>query len=192
MRARTLALMLAMVPVAAWAQIYAPPDMAVAVSAAQAAQTASQAYTDAQVAAATPGDCGTPSPDTLNGTAGAGSRCMTRPDASRPTAVQATNTTLNADCTWAATFSRAFLSATPIVHAEAVLPAGATQPVSCQPIVRSTTIQSGRCFQTQVAMLAAVNVAGISVAVGGQSVNSTAATCTAGLPIMVWGREPTQ
>ena len=150
-----------------------------------------QAAIASGIAAATPPDCTTPLADTLLGSAGT-TKCMPHVSDTRPTAVQALNTTLNADCTWSGTFQRPFTSASPIVHAEAVLPAGSTQPMSCQPLSRSTTLQSGRCFQSQASTLAAVTVVGVSVAVGSQTVNPTATTCTAGVPIMVWGREPTQ
>lgn len=137
--------------------------------------------------AAIPPVCTTaPASDTLSGTAGSATACTPHMDATRPTPVQAVNTTLNADCTWSVTFSRAFTSSAPVIHASVALPTGATQPVPCFPMARSATAASGKCFPGQTTLLS------LSIVTTGLTLNAFGNTCTAGLPVMVVGREPTQ
>jgi len=170
---------------------------AAAISAAQAAATAAANASAAAsymtptgvssaITAATPSPCSTPAADTLLGSAGSATPCMARPDSTRPTPVQTINTTLNADCTWSVTFSCAFSTSTPIVHANVQLAAGATQPIPCAVISRSTTTQSGKCFPGQATLLS------LAIVTSGLSLNPFSATCTAGTPVMVAAREPTQ
>lgn len=140
----------------------------------------------AAVSGALPSDCPAPSADTLSGSAGTSTHCLPHPDATRPTAVQAANTTLNADCTWSVTFSRAFSNTTPIIHAIPVLSAGATQPMPCFISSRSTTTQSGKCYPGKATLL------NLSLITSGLTLSPFDTTCTAGTPLMIVGREATQ
>lgn len=143
--------------------------------------------TDVQAAitAATPAPCATPAADTLNGTAGVGLPCMSRPDATRPTAVQAGNVVTASDGTWAITFARPFSSALPYVHAEVVTP-GAALPYDCNVTTRSATGATGKCFQSTTTTLP-----GTLLALSGLVVSPFSNT-TSGLSVMVIAREPTQ
>ncbi len=121
---------------------------------------------------------------TLNGTVGTSNQYQPI-DAAPISQVQTANTTLGTDCTWSVTFQRAFLTSTPIVHANVQLSAGATQPVPCAVISRSTTTQSGKCFPGQTATL------NLSIVTAGLTLSPFASTCTT-MPVMVVAREPTQ
>lgn len=179
MRALALLIVLSS-PVAA--QTVAGQDLTAISQAAQNAQTQAAA-----ALAAVPPVCSTaPASDSLNGTVGTSAACTPRLDATRPTPVQTVNTTLNADCTWSVTFARSFTSSVPIVHAGVALPSNATQPIPCFPMARSSTAASGKCFPGQTTVLS------LSIVTTGLTLNAFGSSCTAGLPIMVVGREPTQ
>lgn len=157
-------------------------------AATQAQQEAATALQQASAAqAAVPPVCiSVPTIDTLSGTVGTSTPCTPPANNTRPTSVQAANTTLNADCSWAVTFARAFTSSTPIIYASVVLPSGATQPVPCFATVRSSTTNSGKCFPGQTTLL------NLSIVTSGLSLNAFGSICTAGTAVMVVGREPTQ
>jgi hypothetical protein len=147
---------------------------------ATAAQLASKAD-----ASAIPPVCSTPpSADTLNGTAGSGAQCTPRGDNTRPTAVQAGNTTLAADCTFTVTFARSFTSATPFVYAAVVDTAGNQMP--CKTKTRSSAGFTGVCQGSQNTVLS------LSIVTSGLTLLPFGTTCTAGTPVMFVGREPTQ
>ena len=130
-----------------------PSDVAAALAAAQSAQqqaaaansTASAASTAANNAlAAVPPICtSTPSKDTLNGSVGSASACTPLGDNTRPTAVQAGNTILAANCTFTISFARAFTSATPFVYAAVVDSSGNQMPCKIQ--TRTTQVETGVC-----------------------------------------------
>lgn len=96
------------------------------------------------ITAATPDTCTIPQPDTLTGSAGIGPRCMPRVDATRPTVIQAKNTTTASDASWSVTFDAPF--ATTPIYADARV-YGAAQPYLCTVTSVSATAASGKCFQ---------------------------------------------
>lgn len=105
---------------------------------------ATQADIDAAVLAATPSDCAAPLPDTLTGSAGTASRCMPRADATRPTVIQAKDTTTATDATWAVTYDRALPAPPTYVDARIY---GATTPYLCTVQTLTATSASGKCYQ---------------------------------------------
>lgn len=125
-----------------------------------------------------------PAADTLLGTNGTASACTPKQDNTRPTAVQAGNTTLLADCTFSITFTRAFTSATPFVYAAVVDNTGTQMP--CKIKTRSTTGATGVCNPAQsTALTTAIIALGLNVV-------PFATVCTAGTVVTFVGREPTQ
>lgn len=126
-----------------------------------------------------------PNSDSLLGTIGSQPACTPPSDSSRPTAVQRANTTLDSNCNWTVTFQRAFTSSNPIIHANVIL-SGASSPIPCIVISRSTTVQSGKCFPAQTTAL------NLSVITAGLTLSPFSVICTNGTPVMVVGAEPTQ
>jgi len=184
-------------PPASYTDAQAQAANAAAIAAAQAsaistseANAASSYMTptgvSAAITAATPSPCPTPLADTLNGSAGTSPICMERPDSTRPTAVQAINTTVASNCSWSVTFSRVMTTNTPIVEAQLLLPSGSTLPIPCQALSRSSTGASGLCFPAQTTTL------NLSIITAGLSLSPFGTTCTSGTPVMVLAREATQ
>jgi len=137
------------------------------------------------VQAAIPPVCSTaPAKDTLNGSVGTAAGCTPLSDNTRPTAVQAGNTTLLANCTFTITFSRAFTSAVPFVYAAVVDSSGNQMPCKIQ--TRSAQTETGVCAPAQSTALS------LSIVTTGLTLTPFGTTCTAGTPVMFVGREPTQ
>ena len=192
---RCLFALLTFVASPALAQVSYPPGGAVDTSNlatkadVQAAQTtANNAVTTSAlsaVQATIPPACATaPSGDTLNGSVGSGAACTPKQDSTRPTAVQAGNTTLLANCSFAITFARAFTSSTPFVYA-AVVDTGSNQ-MPCKIQTRSSTGATGVCNGAQSTVLS------LSIVTSGLTVLPFGTSCTAGTPVMFVGREPSQ
>lgn len=120
-----------------------PTSVTSAVSAATSGLATSSALTS--LAATVPVACTTtPMPDTLVGSVGTATPCSPRPDNTRPTVIQAKNTTTASDATWSVTFDTAFAS-TPIYADARVY--GSTTPYICTVSSLSATAASGKCFQ---------------------------------------------
>lgn len=129
-----------------------------------------------------PAPCGAvPSPDTLNGSAGAAT-CYVPKDASRPTAVQAANVTTSAtDGSWSVTWARSFVSLAPVIIP---IPVNAgSLPLVCNVVSRSATAAAGKCWQSTTTTLSGT-LLGLLVNPFGSPAASAA--------VMVIGREPTQ
>jgi len=153
-------------------------------AAAQSAAQAAQAQASAAAAAIPPVCSMAPARDTLNGSVGAATACTPLSDNTRPTAVQAGNTTLAANCTFTITFARAFTSATPFVYAAVVDSSGNQMPCKIQS--RSTQTETGVCAPANSTAL------NLSIVTTGLTLTPFGTTCTAGTPVMFVGREPTQ
>lgn len=164
-----LALLLTLVAVPVSAQVVYPP----------ADVSGLAAKTDIPPVCAT-----APSGDTLNGTVGNAPACTPPANSTRPTAVQAGNTTLAANCSFSITFSRSFTSSSPFVYAAVVDSSGSQMPCKIQ--TRSATGATGICNAAQSTLLS------LSIVTTGLSVLPFSATCTAGTAVMFVGREPTQ
>lgn len=142
-------------------------------------QTVQQTAQAAQ--AAVPSPCNTvPMQDTLTGTVGAGTPCTTRPDATRPTVIQAKTTTTAADATYSVTFDAPFAS-TPIYADARVY--GATQPYLCTVTTLTATGASGKCFQLVATTLPTVATSLLGLVV------SPFASAAAGLSVRVVARQ---
>lgn len=140
----------------------------------------------AAITAATPAPCSTPLPDTLTGSAGVAPTCMTRPDGTRPTAIQRANVvTMDASGSWAVTFGRPFTSTSPIVQAEAIQAGGATLPYQCGVTTRTATTASGTCW----AATSQTNTVSLGVSLTN---NPFAAKVPQGTAVMVVAGEPSQ
>lgn len=143
--------------------------------------TASYAQQSINSVPTIPSNCGTiPTAETLNGTAGSGS-CFQTSSANSPTILQAVNAATDASGNWTVTWGRAFVSATPIIHAKAIVASG-TQPITCEAVTRSATTVTGWCRQAAI----------VAVAILGVNVNVFSAAPTTGTAVMITGREPTQ
>lgn len=141
--------------------------------------------TKAEVTAAVPPACPVaPSGDTLNGSIGTGVNCTPKQDSTRPTSVQAGNTTLLANCTFSVTLARAFTSSSPFAYAAVVDTANNQMP--CKVQTRSATSFTGICNAAQNTVLS------LSVVTTGVTVLPFGTTCTAGTPVMWVAREATQ
>lgn len=133
-----------------------------------------------------PAACSTISPmDTLNGAVGSSTPCTPRSDNSRPTAVQAANAALDAACNWTVTFARSTVSSSPVVHAN-VVQASPTMPIPCIVSSRSATAAAGKCFPAQTTTL------NLSIITAGLNLAPFGSTCTAGMPVMIVVRDPSQ
>jgi len=142
-------------------------------------QSVQQAAQAAQ--AAVPAPCNTvPMQDTLTGTVGAGTPCTTRPDATRPTVIQAKTTTTAADATYSVTFDAPF-STTPIYVDARVT--GVNQPYLCTVATWSATGASGKCFQLVATTLPTVSTSLLGLAI------SPFANAAAGLNVRVVARQ---
>lgn len=133
-----------------------------------------------------PAACTTaPFMDSLNGVVGTSTPCSPHPDNSGPTAVQAANAALDAACNWAVTFARSTTSSSPVVHAN-VVQASPTMPIPCIVSSRSTTAAAGKCFPAQTTTL------NLSIITAGLNLAPFGSTCTAGMPVMIVVRDPSQ
>lgn len=125
-----------------------------------------------------------PANGTLAGAVGTAPICTPHADANAQTPVQAGNTTLAANCTWSISFARSFVSSVPLVWASVIDSSGTQMP--CKVQTRSSTAATGICAPAQATVL------NLSIVTSGLSLSPFASTCTAGLAVMVGGREPTQ
>lgn len=167
-------------------QIVSPLNPANGADVTAAANAAAAAQASANAAQASiPGVCTVPPANgTLTGAVGTATPCTSRPDGNAQTPVQGGNTTLAANCAWSITFARAFVSSVPLVWASVVDSTGAQMP--CKVQTRSSTTATGVCAPAQSTVL------NLSIVTSGLSLNPFSAICTAGIPVMVGGREPTQ
>lgn len=134
----------------------------------------------AAMAAAVPSTCGTaPASDTLNGSTGTGTPCTPRADATRATVVQRANATTDASGSFSVTWSRSFVSSTPVVSVKPVLSAGTKG--DCGFTTVNATTASGSCWTYQ----------SVVVSILGSTVNPVA-SAAAGIRVMLVGGEPTQ
>lgn len=122
----------------------------------------------------------------VNGGTSGSAATYPRSDAAPKITVQGANTTVGTNCAWSVTFTQAFISSTPIVSAHPVMTAGAAQPMTCIVTSRSTTAQSGTCYQAQTTLLS------LSIVTSGLTVLPFQASACTALPLMVIAREPTQ
>lgn len=133
------------------------------------------------VESAMPAPCDTvPLRDTLTGTIGTGSPCTTRPDATRPTVIQAKTTVTAADATYSVTFDAPFAS-TPIYADARVY--GASQPYLCTVTTLTATGAAGKCFQLVATTLPVASTALLGLVI------SPIASAASGLSVRVVARQ---
>ncbi|WP_311271074.1 hypothetical protein [Sphingobium sp. WCS2017Hpa-17] len=180
---RYLLFLTAIVASPAFGQVAYPPADTSNLATKSEVQAASSAASAAQ--AAIPPACPVaPSGDTLNGTIGSGVNCTPKQDSTRPTSVQAGNTTLAANCTFSVSLARAFTSTSPFAYAAVVDTANNQMPCKIQ--TRSATAFTGICNAAQNTVLS------LSVVTTGLTLLPFGTTCTAGTAVMWVAREPTQ
>lgn len=151
---------------------------------ASSAAASAQSLATSALTAIPPACVVAPTGDTLNGTVGNGTPCTPPVNNTRPTAVQAGNTTLAADCSFSISFARAFTSSVPFVYAAVVNASGGVMP--CTVSSRSSTTAAGKCQGAQPTVLS------LSLVTTGLTLLPFGTSCTAGTPVMFVGREPTQ
>ena len=88
-----------------------------------------------------------PPSDTLSGSAGSATPCTPRPDATRPTVVQAAIVSTDATGAWSVSWAKAFSSATPYINPQAINVSG-SQPYVCNVSASTATTATGKCWQT--------------------------------------------
>lgn len=169
-----------MIPLAIVLQVVTPPPADTSTFATKTeVQTVQQAAQAAQ--AAVPGPCNTvPMQDTLTGSVGAGTPCTTRPDATRPTVIQAKTATTAADATYSVTFDQPFATAPIYVDARVT---GQAQPYLCTVTTWSATGASGKCFQLVATTLPVVSTSLLGLVV------SPFVNAAAGLNVRVVARQ---
>ena len=149
------------------------------------AQIDNPGATQADITAALPPICAAvPPKDSLTGDIGIQPQCTPRVDRTAIVDVQTGNTTLAANCQFSFAFARAFTSSQPFVYAAVVDGTNAQMPCKIQS--RSTTTVSGVCNAAQNTVL------NLSIVTTGLTLLPFGTTCTAGTPVMVVGKEPTQ
>lgn len=159
--------------------VIAPPANTSTFATKTEVQAAQQAAQTAQ--AAVPAPCNTiPMQDTLTGSVGAGTPCTTRPDATRPTVIQAKTTTTAADATYSVTFDQPFTTTPIYVDARVT---GQAQPYLCTVTTWSTTGASGKCFQLVATTLPVVSTSLLGLVV------SPFVNAAAGLNVRVVARQ---
>lgn len=137
------------------------------------------------IASATPPPCSAPLPDTLLGSAGSQPTCMTRPDATRPTLIQATSVVTASDGTFVGTWPTPFAYTPTGRIADIEVAAANAAPYKCSFISSSVTATgfSGKCWQIVATTLPTTATALLGLTV------SPIQNAAAGLTVRVTGRQ---
>lgn len=175
---RTIALAVLLIAAPASAQDSYPPV--------NPATYATKGEVSSAITAATPSDCGMPASDTYTGSAGSGSRCMPRADASRRTQVQTATAITVTNGDFSGTWQDSAGNPTPFPATPSYARADinvADRPHVCSVLTVTAAGFSGRCYA-----VASTTLPGTLTALGGLVVSPITNPST-GLTVRVIARQ---